>query len=431
MRNVWLVVKREYLERVRTRAFVIFTLLMPALVGAMVFVPAKLAGSKSGGTRHVVVVVSDASLGEGVRRELQDKSGADEQNRDFADRTNVVATTYKVDVNTAPGEDLRQRLVADVGAGNIDGFVWLTDEAITARKFRYSTKNANDFVESSAIRNAVSAALMKQQLSAHGVSAVEAENMLRRISMDTIRVDKGKESKPTSTIAFLLPFLLMMMIYMTVLLYGVAVMRSVLEEKTNRVVEVLLSSITARELMAGKILGVGAVGLTQILIWAVLGGVFSAPTMVAMRPYLADLQMPVSVYVFFPVFFVLGYMLYSTMYAGVASMVNSEEEAQQMQWPIILPLILCTVFAMAVIRQPNSQLAFWTSMFPLTAPIVMFVRIVSQQPPMWQIGLSVAILVVTIYGLMSLCSRIFRVGILMYGKRPTLPELLKWVKYSG
>lgn len=230
--------------------------------------------------------------------------------------------------------------------------------------------------------------------------------------------------------SFFLPLTLMMMIYMTVIIYGVAVMRSVIEEKTSRVVEVLLSSVSSMELMAGKILGVGAVGLTQVLIWASFGAVIGSPMIMAAKSMMKDVHLPVAVIIAFPVFFVLGYLLYSTMYAAVGAMVNSDEEAQQMQWPVLAPLVSCAVFASMVIRTPNSPFAQALSIFPLTSPIIMFVRITVATPPTWQIALSVGLLIATIYGMVALCSRIYRVGILMYGKRPTLPEILKWIKYA-
>jgi ABC-2 type transport system permease protein len=145
---------------------------------------------------------------------------------------------------------------------------------------------------------------------------------------------------------------------------------------------------------------------------------------------LKDLHIQPVVYICLPIFFLLGYLLYSTMYAAVGAMVNSEEEAQQLQWPVMMPLILCSVFASAVIRDPNTPLAFWTSIFPLTAPILMFVRIAVQTPPLWQILLSITLQVLAICGMVWVCARIYRVGILMYGKRPTLPEILKWIKYA-
>jgi ABC-2 type transport system permease protein len=221
---------------------------------------------------------------------------------------------------------------------------------------------------------------------------------------------------------------------MTVLIYGIYVMRSVIEEKSSRVLEVLLGSVTPMQLMAGKIIGVGAVGLTQIFLWAVAGNLLGSGSH-AMASHLLgtamqDAHLATPVLVLFPVFFILGYATYACLYAAIGAMVNSDEEASQFQFPVTFPLLLCMVFATAIIRDPNTPLAFWLSMFPLTAPIIMFVRVSVSMPPTWQIALSISISLASLYGLVWLSSRIYRVGILMYGKRPSLPEILKWLRYA-
>jgi len=220
-----------------------------------------------------------------------------------------------------------------------------------------------------------------------------------------------------------------MVLYVTVLLYGVNVMRSILEEKTSRIMEVMLSTASAKELMAGKILGVGAVGLTQVAIWAGTALVFSAGPLAAGAALLKGV-LSIKLLIFFALYFLLGYVLYSTLCAAVGSMVNSEQEAQQLQFLIMMPMILSVIMIMQIFQHPNSPLAFWGSLFPFTAPLVMFTRIAMQEPPMWQIGLSIVLMVATIYGMIWLCGRIYRVGILMYGKKPTLPEIVKWIKYA-
>jgi ABC-2 type transport system permease protein len=218
-------------------------------------------------------------------------------------------------------------------------------------------------------------------------------------------------------------------LYMTVLLYGINVMRAILEEKTSRIMEVMLSTASAKELMAGKILGVGAVGLTQVAIWAISAGLYATPGLVASAGILKGV-ITVKLLIFFAVFFLLGYVLYSTLCAAVGSMVNSEQEAQQLQFLVMMPMVLSVFVIANIFQHPSSGLAFWGSMFPLTAPLVMFTRIALQQPPLWQIALSIGLMVATIYGMIWLCGRIYRVGILMYGKKPNLPEIMKWIKYA-
>lgn len=422
MHNVWLILQREYLERVRTKGFVIFTLLMPLFIVGIVVGPQKLMSRKNSGSHEIVLVAATQQVADAVKQQLENPTESD------PDEKEVTKFTVRTSLDTS--DQMQKELFARVNGGDLEGYLLLSDQAIADRKFIYKTRAASDFVQMAALRSAVSMALTRQKLAERGIPSADSDQLLQRFEIDAVRIDKGKETKAGGMGTIILPFLLMMMIYITVLVYGVAVMRSVLEEKNSRVMEVMLSSVSAMELMAGKILGVGAVGLTQILIWVGLGLVTSTPAAVAAKPYLADLHIPVMVFVFFPVFFLLGYMLYSSMYAAVGAMVNSEEEAQQLQWPVMLPLISCSAFAMEAIRRPDSQLAFWLSQFPLTSPILMFVRIVVQQPPMWQILLSIFILIATIWGTVLLCSRIYRVGILMYGKRPTLPEILRWIKYA-
>ncbi len=426
MRNVWLIVKREYLERVRTRAFIIFTVLMPLFIGGVVVLPSKLMMMKSGSVREIVVAAPTLSLAEAIKSQLENaelpaKAGSDDN----------TAPKFKVEAVQANDEAQHDKLITEVAQNKIDGFVWLTDQAIAADKFVYLTRHPSDFTDFSTVQSAVNRSLMRSRVAAKGIPPDQVEGLLKRLDMDVTSVDKsGKEGPPVGIAAFFLPFVLMFIIYMTVLIYGMAVMRSVLQEKASRVMEVMLSAVTSTQMMAGKLIGVGAVGITQILIWLATIVLFSSPALVATQPFMKNINIQPAVLVCLAVFFLLGYFLYSTMYAAVGAMVNSEEEAQQLQWPVMMPLILCTVFASAVIKDPNSPLAFWTSIFPFTSPIIMFVRVAVQMPPVWQILLSIFLQLLAIWIMIWLCARIYRVGILMYGKRPTLPEILKWIKYA-
>ncbi|MFZ0359690.1 MAG: ABC transporter permease, partial [Terriglobales bacterium] len=241
--------------------------------------------------------------------------------------------------------------------------------------------------------------------------------------------DDGQETKDSSGKKFMEVVVMVMLIYVAVLLYGISVMRSVLEEKNSRVLEVLLSSATSTELMIGKIFGVGAVGLTQIIVWVVMAGVFAMPAL-AMQPDLSQLIVPPGVLVAFAVFFLLGYLLFSTLYAAIGAITTTEQEGQQLQFVVVIPLVLSVFMLSTVMQAPDSPTVVWLSMVPFLAPVVMYARIVIQTPPLWQIALSVFLLIATIAGLLLLCSRIYRVGILIYGKRPNLPEILKWLKYA-
>jgi ABC-2 type transport system permease protein len=250
-RNVWLISKRDYLERVRTRSFVIFTLLIPLVMLAVSVLPGRLAMMQSASPRNIVAVVPDAEFG----RLLE------EQMKVATERT---GGRYHLRPELNGTEQQRKVLDRQVVAKEIDGYLWVTPEAIQQRKIPYVSRSSADFMEMGALGAALRFAIMKQRLAARGSSGAELNELVRPLDIETIDATHGKTSGQT---VFLTAFLLMMTLYTTVLMYGVSVMRSILEDKNSRVVEIMLSSVTAKDMMAGKILGVGAVGLTQILIW--------------------------------------------------------------------------------------------------------------------------------------------------------------------
>jgi ABC-2 type transport system permease protein len=428
MHKVWLIVHREYLERIRSKTFLFFTLLMPALMAGSILIPAKLADLKSDTARRIVVVAANADLAAAVKQELlapppaASPAGPPEKT---APKSNFV-----VQVNTTPTAELHDALGQQVSAGTIDGFLWLNEDDLANHKATYCARDVTDFQTNAEVRWALRTALVKQSLAQKGMTGPQVETLLTPVVLKTVHITKGHEGASGMTM-FVTGFIMVTLLYMNVLVYGMSVMRSIIEEKNSRILEVLLSSVTAKELLAGKILGVGAVGLTQILIWLVIGAIFSTPGMVAAQPYLSNVHIAVSAIAWFGVFFLLGYFLYSTVYAALGAMVNSDHEAQQMQWLVFLPVLLSVLLANPVMQHPDSPMAVWLSLVPFFAPILMFIRVVGEQPPAWQLALCLTLMLATIYGLLALSSRIYRVGILMYGKRPTLPELRRWLKYAG
>jgi ABC-2 type transport system permease protein len=428
MHNAWLVIQREYVERIRSKAFIIMTMLMPVFMASAILIPALLSNMRSGVTRRIVLVANNGELAEAIQQQLT--APPITTNTQYKSAKKSEAPRFAVEISTDTSDAERDKLRHDVSDGKIDGFLWLTDSDLANRKVVFSAKDVTDFGESNELRNAVQSALVKRQLGQKGMSEPEIESVLKPIDLDSIRIEKGKEGA-SGVAVFLVSFTMVMLLYVNVLVYGFAVMRSVIEEKSSRILEVLLSSVTAKQLLAGKIIGVGAVGLTQVTIWLAIAGAFSLIGVSSTGSALANVHIPAIGVVAFGVYFVLGYFMYSTMYAALGSMVNSDQEAQQVQWPAMLPIIFAIVMATPVLQHPNSQLAFWASLFPFFTPILMFVRIMAETPPMWQILLSIVLMLLTAWGLLGLSSRIYRVGILMYGKRPTLPELRKWLRYAG
>jgi len=432
MRNTLLIIKREYLERVRTRSFLILTLLLPGIMTVVMLLPAKLAtvGDK---VQHLVIVTSTQQFGEMVRRRLLSDSTNIADDEDANSGTTAAKqkseSKYIIDVDSNPTEAERVVLRDKINSQAIDGYLWLSDDAIASGKVTWASRNVPYFSERAHLSETLNQIIQYERLSKNGLTGDQADRLLKPIKVESVRMERGREAKGSGGGKLLEVVVMVMLLYMAVLLYGISVMRSVLEEKTSRILEVLLSSATSTELMTGKLLGVGAVGLTQILVWVVMAGVFASPAM-AMQPSFSELQIPPGMLVAFAVFFFLGYFLYSTIYATIGAITTTEQEGQQLQFFIVIPLVLSVFMLAPAVRNPDATAVVWMSMIPFFAPLLMYARIVVQTPPMWQIALSLLLLIGTTAGILVLCARIYRIGILIYGKRPNLPEILKWLKYA-
>ncbi len=433
MHNTFIIAKREYLERVRSRSFVIMTFFIPLLMFGVTVVPTLLMNKDSNETKHMVVVAGDRDTAEMIRSRIeqrQEKSN-DKASGEVKTKRGLPPTHFTVEVSTDTADSARAALTKKVKDKELDGFLWATPEAIQARKLDFVTRDTSSFIENGLLGQSVTDALRRSALKNKGLKEDDIESALQSVDVEP-QSPLGKDA-PNPQILFFATLGMVMVLYMTVLLYGINVMRSILEEKTSRIMEVMLSTASAKQMMAGKILGVGAVGLTQVAIWLGTALVFSGGALVANAAQIKGV-LSVKMLVFFAVYFLLGYILYSTLCAAVGSMVNSEQEAQQLQFLVMMPMILSVIMIMQIFQHPNSQMALWGSLFPFTAPLVMFTRIAMQTGSLWDIGwqiaLSIGLMLATIYGMIWLCGRIYRVGILMYGKKPNLPEIMKWIKYA-
>lgn len=428
MHNIFLFARREYLETVRKKSFIVMTILLPAMMFGFTVLPSMIASKKSGEVQHIVIATSDTQFGNDVRDKFakppeQDKNLRRRRNEDLSPRSFDV----QIDTNVSPEEEAA--LTLKVNAHSIDGYLWAPPEAVQERKLSFRSRSSSDFETQGALSGAVHEALLRQSMRQHGANAEEIAAALEPVNIETKKVENGKVTDSGGLAMFFTALLLMIMLYVTILMYSMSVMRSVLEEKNSRIFEVLLSTATPKELMAGKILGAAAVGLTQIAIWTLAASPFAAQS-ISMYGESFRLNLSVVNMIFFGVFFILGFLLYSALGAALGSAVNSEQEAQQFQFVIMMPLIVSVIFMTPVIQQPHSTMATILSLIPFCTPLLMYIRILVETPPAWQIGLSLVLLLGTIYAMLSLCSRIYRIGILMYGKRPTLPEIIKWLKYA-
>ncbi len=276
--------------------------------------------------------------------------------------------------------------------------------------------------------------LQEWRIVEQGLSAEFAKTFARHVEIETYRVSAGSKAAKEEGGTYMLTFGLVMFLYICVLTYGASITQAVLEEKTSRVVELIISSVRPFQLMLGKILGVGSVGLTQFIIWSLVAGLVSAyaGTIASWFDSTSAPALPVispAVLVCFGLYFVLGYFLYATMYAAVGAIVNSQEEAQSMQFPVTMILIVPILLVNFVINNPNASSSVAMSFVPFFLPILMFARVATDMPSFNELMLSFAVMLLSIYLMTMVVGKIFRVGILMYGKRPTLPEVWRWVRY--
>lgn len=411
--NTLLIAKREYLERVRTKAFVITTLLIPALMGGgILFSVLKSRSSKP--ASHIAVIAPDADFGLDLQNELE--NGKD--------------SAMKVDLISPATSTTRQDVVDETVNKQIDGFLWI-DTSNGTSKATYTSISNGDISTTGTISSALRHVVMRQGLKHRGLNAGDIKTMMEPIEVETDTIKNGEISKSDTVTAFFGAYILFFLMYMAVMLHGMNVARSIIEEKTSRVFEVMLATVKPEEMMMGKLFGVGAVGLTQIGIWVAAALLLSSQTIVsAMGAGTLHIHFSVPQIVAFIGYFILGFLLYSGIAAAIGAMVNSEQELQQFNLVIAMPLAVCMFVLGPVISNPSSNFSRIMSLIPTCTPLLMYLRISISNVPWYDIALSIVLMVATIWAVMWFTARIYRVGILMYGKRPSLPEILRWIKYS-
>lgn len=437
MSKLGIIIKREYLRRVSKKSFIILTLLMPFLMAAMVFVPLWLSSIKGSDVRQVVVI---------------DQTG--KYSDLFEDTEN-----YRFTNSDQPIESYRENPDKSVFA-----ILHITDDLLQSPKAAtiYSEKQVPTEL-SRLVNQALSRFLEDEKLASYqieGLKEIIAESQIR-FRAQTIRwSEDGTEQVSSTMVASIVGMIFTMIVYMFVMIYGAMVMQGVMEEKTNRIVEVMVSSVRPFDLMMGKIIGIGFVGLTQIFLWGVMtfalitgGGLLFGtggmdPGMIAGAAGAANPAMEMAsqepaakifgmlatinwfeIGLYFVVYFIGGYMLYAGMFAAFGSAVDNPEDTQQFMMPITLLMIFALYAGIYSMENPDGPLAFWCSMIPFTSPIVMMIRI-PFEIPLWEKLLSVGLLYASFIAVTWLSAKIYRVGILMYGKKPSIAEMVKWLRYK-
>lgn len=431
MNKIGLIIRREYLHRVRKKSFILLTLLTPLLMAAMLFVPLWLASFK-GDTINIAII----------------------------DQTGKYAPLFK-DTDHYKFHDANQSLEEYRADENKELFAVLniSDDLLKNPQAAalYSEKQIPGDL-SRLVNQTLTKQLESDKLASFQIP--DLENIIKEsrvnFNIQTIKWGKdGTESSSSAAIAHILGIFSTLAIYMFIMMYGSMVMQSVTEEKTSRIVEIMVSSVRPFDLMIGKIIGIGLVGITQICLWGILLSIFSSigglfltggmpvnevQTTMAMQP---DMMLPDElswltqlqsfnfgeILLYFILFFIGGYLLYASIFAAIGSAANAPEDSQQLMMPITILLMFALYAGIYGINNPDGPLAFWCSMIPFTSPIVMIMRI-PYEIPLWQKLVSVILLYATSISLIWISAKIYRIGILMYGKKPQLKEIVKWITFK-
>ncbi len=425
MNKFWTIFKREYLSRVKTKGFIIGTVLTPIFLIGITLAPGLLMELKSEKVRTFAVIDMSNIVYEELVKAMDDTTSTGERLYVF----------QRIDATEETLAETKEKLNKKVDSGALDGYFVIPADVVESNKSEYYAKNLNDFERNISYQSTISRIITNYRLKQSNLDPEMIKNLTRRIDLKTYKIEKGGKETEDRGFSFIITFVMIFFLYMALIMYGVFVMRSVYEEKTSRVIEMIVSSCKPFQLMAGKVLGVGAVGLTQYAIWVGVAGLltlYSGALISMVAPAASNITLPtipISVLIYFIVFFVLGYLLFATLYAMVGSMVNSDQDAQQLQFPVMLFIVIAFFLAFYILRNPDTTMAKIISFIPFFSPITMFTRISVQTPPFWEIMLSIGLLILAILFFIWLAAKIFRVGILMYGKRPTLPEIINWLKY--
>ena len=412
------IITREYLERVKRKSFIISTILMPVFMVLLMALPALIAIFSTPEEKEIAVV---------------DESGVIAKTLQNGDETKFVVTQATL-ADLTDNEDYYGVLV--IGKDIVDN-----PSAVTLYTHSASSMQLENAIARQIKETVESIRLRRYNIEnlSEILAAVNAD-----VKLQTFRIDSDETSETSSTLSYFIGIIMSFMLYMFILLYGQMVMTSIIEEKNNRVLEIVVSSVKPSYLMLGKIIGIGLVAITQILIWAIIimsftfwvmpslvagiaGG--ADPEMMAALGLLGDGSYMLTLFVYLILFLVGGYLFYSSIYAAIGSAVDNIQDASQLQTFAVLPIIIGMVLAPSVVGDPMSSFATWVSIIPFTSPMVMMARI-PFDIPVWQIITSLVLLYATFLFMIWLSAKIYRVGIFMYGKKPTIGELIRWARYK-
>lgn len=445
MRKMFVVMKREYLQTVRKKSFIIMTLLFPFLMAGIIFLPV-LVLDKGMGKKRIAVLDATGQLeaafaapndpdpdepkagaGEEARKAMMDRRGPS-----LPSQITVEYVKTPGDPETTSKPYLARMSLDDDHPERLEGVFVIPAEALTDTKaqLKYYSRSATDMMTQQRMSRLTNKSLQGMRLSANGIRPELVDDLLQDLPVEAVQLSRSGDQKTGGELNIIIAFVFGALLMLPSFLYGQETMRGIVQEKSDRVVEVLISSVSPVQLLTGKIIGIAAVGLTQIVVWlgmVALVGAYGQAVATMADINLAQFIRPM-VFVHFFVFFILAYLTYVCIYAIAGAVCNTEKEAQQFIAPIMMLMMVPWFLMMPIIMNPDAPFAVIFSLAPVFGPITMFVRAMVTEPPLWHILVSIGVSLATITFFFWITAKIFRVGILSYGKRPTIPEIIRWMR---
>ena len=427
--NIRIVARREYLQRIRTKGFWIGTVIFPVFMLAMTILPS-LFMMRSRTTQKIVVLDDTGRIAAHLNA-ARPKKGLMEEARGQVRLARVELIPEVVQPDRKAQEQALDQRTLDK---EIDAWIRITPGVLQGEQVEYHGRSTSNFMTQDVLEDRLTDAVRRVRLADAGYDPEKVGALSADVDLRTIRVSKEGSRAEGGAGGFIFAYLLFFMLFLSLIIWGQQVMNGILEEKGSRAVEVIISSIKPFELMMGKLTGICLVGLTQVGIWLATLVVISAPGLIGALTAMPDeLKIPALSPLFalqFLLFFALGFIVYASFYAALGAAFNSLQEAQQVAGTFGIIFAIPAMLMPMIINAPSSTMSTVVSLIPLFTPVLMPLRIVTETPPAWQIAASYVLTIGFLVLMVWLCGRIYRVGILMYGKKPTIPELLRWVRYS-
>jgi ABC-2 type transport system permease protein len=421
--NIYAVIRREFLERVRKKSFLITTMITPVVFGGLMILPGVLSVMQTGKPTEVLVVDKTGWAGPAVVAAAPVPKQAGNSLEGRAERNAMSAATLKM----APAGGDMEAIKRDIGDGKVDGALLLESDDQAELKATYFGQNISNPQLFQLLDSRLNVILVEHRLDKLGLDRALADKLKGRVDVDSVKVEKGGKTRKGSIMDFVVPIALALVIYMMILMYGVAIMNGVLEEKNSKVVEVILSAVRPFELMMGKIVGIASVGLLQYGIWFMAGALIYLANPMNFQAQMDGSPVKPLQLILLVLYFLLGFIFYASLYAAIGASCTTQQETQQWQMPIAFGLIIPFMLMMPTLMTPNASWVVALSLFPVTSPITMLLRVGAVEVPLWQIVASLGLLALGTIGVAWAAAKVYRIGILMTGKRPSIPEILRWI----